>query len=181
MKLTLMISTLTFLLALLASLSASAQKPVSTLAHTRTQFSFVVNAPFEQVVPLFGAHEERKWAEHWDPQFIYPNPARDQQGGVFKVEHGQRSSVWINTALDLTAGHVQYAYVLNDAMTTLIDIHATRQGVDKTSVTVSYERTALIPEANGHVQHMTKRDEGAGKEWGDALNAYFASKAKPPK
>ena len=87
----------------------------------------------------------------------------------------------INTALDLAAGHIQYAYVLNDAMATLIDIHATRQGADKTSVTVSYERTALIPEANGHVQHMTTGDEGAGREWSDALNAYFASKAKPAK
>jgi len=179
MKIILALSTLTLLLALLTSLSARAQGTAATLVHTRTEFSFTVNAPFEQVVPLFGAHEERKWAEHWDPQFIYPSPARDRQGEVFKVEHGQHSSVWINTALDLTAGHIQYAHVLNDAMATLIDIHATRQGADKTSVNVCYERTALIPEANAHVQHMTKGDEGAGKQWGDAMNVYFAAKAKP--
>ena len=134
MKLVLMIPTLTFLFALLAALSASAQEPAAALAHTRTEFSFTVNAPFEQVVPLFGANQERKWAEGWNPQFIYPNPAHDQPGEVFKVEHGEHSSVWINTALDLAAGHIQYAYVLNDAMATLIDIYATRQGADKTSV-----------------------------------------------
>ena len=144
------------------------------LAHTRTEFNFTVNASFEQIVPLFGANEERKWALDWDPQFVYPNPAHDQPGMVFKVAHGQISSVWVNTAFDLAAGHIQYAYVLNDAMATLIDIHATRQGPNQTAVTVVYERTALIPAANEHLQHFAKGDASAGKEWSDALNGYFA-------
>src|SRR5271167_1788356 len=106
---------------LLAATITAAQEPATsteTLLHTRTEFSFTVDAPFDQVVPLFGANEERKWAEGWNPQFVYPIPAHDQPGEVFKVAHGQHSSVWINTALDLVAGHIQYAYVLNDAMTT---------------------------------------------------------------
>jgi hypothetical protein len=40
-------------------------------------------------------------------------------------------------------------------------------------VTVVYERTALFPEANEHVQHFTKGDEKSGKEWSDALSRYF--------
>jgi len=177
MKSTLVIFALTALIPLLTSSLGQAQEP-PTLLHTRNQFSFTVDGPFEQVVPLFGANEERKWAHEWDPQFVYPSPARDQPGMIFKVAHGHNSSVWINTALDLTTGHIQYAYVLNDAMATLIDIHAARQGAQKTAVTVVYERTALIPEANEHVQHFAKGDEGAGKEWGDAMNAYFAKAAK---
>ena len=104
---------------LLAATIAPAQEPAAsteTPLHTRTEFSFTVDAPFDQVAPLFGANEERKWAPDWNPQFIYPGPAHDQQGMVFKVAHGQLTSVWVNTALDLAAGHIQYAYVLNDAM-----------------------------------------------------------------
>jgi hypothetical protein len=93
---------------------------------------------------------------------------------VVKVAPGQFTSVWVNTALDLAAGHIQYAYVLNDAMAVLIDIHLTRESAQKTGVTVVYERTALLSEANEHVQHFTKGDAGAGKEWGDAINNYFA-------
>ncbi len=181
MKTTLIAFAVSALFPLITSAYSRAQEPASTLAHTRTEFSFTVDAPFEQVVPLFGANEERKWAADWNPQFVYPTPARDQQGMVFKVAHGQHSSVWINTALDLTAGHIQYAHVLNDAMATLIDIHATRQGPQKTAVTVVYERTALFPEANEHVQHFAKGDEKAGKEWGEAINAYFAKSANPAK
>jgi hypothetical protein len=181
MKLALLIFAFAVVIPLITTSRGHAQEPASNLAHTRNEFSFTVDAPFEQVVPLFGAHEERKWSADWNPQFVYPTPARDQPGEVFKVAHGQNSAVWMNTALDLTAGHIQYTYVLGDAMATLIDIHATRQGAQKTSVTVVYERTALIPEANEHVQHFAKGDEGAGKEWGDGMNAYFTKTGKAAK
>jgi len=168
--------TLTLLTAVVFCCAMSAQDAPSgpVLVHTHTEFHFVVNVPFEQAAPLFGANEERKWAPEWNPQFVYPIPAHDQQGMVFRVEHPGHSAAWINTALDLAAGHIQYTCVLNDAMATLIDIHLTRDSAQKTGVTVLYERTALIPEANEHVQHFAKGDETAGKEWEDAINAYFA-------
>jgi hypothetical protein len=93
---------------------------------------------------------------------------------VFKIMHGQHEATWVNTAFDLTVGHIQYAYVLNDAMATLIDIHLMRETAQKTSVTVVYERTALIPEANEHVEHFAKGDEKAGSEWQEAINSYLA-------
>ena len=143
------------------------------LLHVRTEFKFTANGSFEQVAPLFGANEERKWAADWQPQFIYPLPAHDQQGMVFQVMHGQHTATWVNTAFDLAAGHIQYTYVLGGAMATLIDIHLTRDGAQKTTVNVVYERTALIPEANDHVKHFQDGDERAGKEWQDAINGYL--------
>ncbi|MGC2110255.1 MAG: hypothetical protein WA655_12115, partial [Candidatus Korobacteraceae bacterium] len=156
------------------SLSCQDSKASAELAHTRVEFQFTANAPFEQTAPLFGAHEERKWSPDWDPQFVYPTPARDQPGMVFRVEHPHHSSIWVNTAFDLAAGHIQYAYVLNDAMVTLIEIHLTRESAQQTGVDVVYERTALLPEANEHVQHFADGDKKAGKEWEDAINGYLA-------
>jgi hypothetical protein len=165
-----------FLLAMVStSLPAQEAAPSSPLAHTRTEFHFEVNAAFEQVVPLFGANEERKWSPGWNPRSIYPATAHDQEGMVFQVAHGNFSSTWVNTTFDLANGHIQYAYVLNDAMATLIDIHLTREGPQKTVVSVVYERTALIAETNEHVEHFTKQDESARKEWGDAIQQYFAA------
>lgn len=176
MKASLLVSALTLFAGVFTLGKAASQEPAASaaLAHTHTEFQFTVDAPFEQTAPLFGANEERKWSPDWNPQFVYPIPAHDQPGMVFRVDHPHHSSVWINTAFDLAAGHIQYAYVLNDAMTTLIDIHLTRESAQKTGVTVVYERTALLPEANEHVQHFTEGDERAGKEWGDAINGYFA-------
>ncbi len=162
----------------MVSTSAPAQEPASALAHTRTEFKFTANAPFEQVAPLFGANEERKWSPDWNPQFLYPQPAHDQPGMVFKVSHGQHEAIWVNAAFDLSAGHIQYTYILNDAMATLIDIHLTREGPAKTGVDVVYERTALIPEANEHVQHFAQGDQKAGKEWEEAINGYLVKSAR---
>ncbi len=170
---------LPLLMQLAVSPNAAAQESSSSqtaLLHTRTEFHFVANAPFELVAPLFGADEERKWSPDWNPQFVYPTPAHDQPGMVFQVAHGQYSSTWINTAFDLAAGHIQYAYVLNDAMATTIDIHLTRDSAQKTGVTVVYERTALIAEANEHVQHFAKGDAKAQKEWEEAINSYLAKR-----
>jgi hypothetical protein len=157
-----------------ASLSAQERGTPTDLAHTRAEFKFTANAPLERTAPLFGACEERKWAPDWNPQFVYPNPAHDQPGMVFTVAHDQFSSVWVNTAFDLATGHIQYVYVVNDAMSTLIDIHLTREGTRKTAVNVVYERTALTAQANDHVQHFAWQDAKAGKEWEEQINGYLA-------
>jgi hypothetical protein len=165
-----------FLLAtLLTSLPAQEQTAAAPLTHTRIDFSFTVNGSFERVAQLFGAAEERKWAPEWNPQFVYPKPAQDQQGMVFQVAHGPLTSTWVNTAFDLGEGHIQYAYVLGDAMVTTIDIRLTREAAQKTSVSVVYERTALTPQANEHVQQFAKHDRMAGREWEEQINSYLAA------
>jgi hypothetical protein len=143
------------------------------LAHTRTEFHFTVNATIEQTGPLFGADEERKWAPGWEPQFLYPIPAKDQPGSVFLVQHGHNNSVWTTTAFDLPAGHIQYVYVIHDVMVTLIDIRLSREDAKKTGVSVTYERTALTREANEHVTRAAKEDEGFGQEWQEQINGYL--------
>ena len=173
MNIELLFTVLTMLIGVVACARTHAQADASALTHTRVEFHFVANAPLEQAAPLFGANEERKWSPDWDPQFVYPKPARDEQGMVFRVEHPHHTAVWVNTAFDLAAGHIQYAYVLNEAMATLIDIHLTREAAQKTGVTVVYERTALIPQANDHVQHFAEGDRKAQKEWEEAINRYL--------
>ena len=144
------------------------------LTHTRTEFQFVVNASLEQAAPLFGADKERVWAPGWNPEFLFPNPAHDQQGMVFQVSHGEHTSTWVNTIFDLPGGHIQYAYVLANVLVTSIDIRLTRAGAAKTQVAVVYERTALVAEANVHVQHFATNDAKAGKEWEEQINGYLA-------
>jgi hypothetical protein len=162
------------------TLSAQNHDRSPQFLHTRTPFRFTVKAPLEQVAPLFGANEERKWAPGWNPAFVYPNPAHDEQGMVFQVAHGPYTSTWVNTVFDLTGGHIQYAYVLSDAMVTTIDIRLTRASALITDIAVVYERTALTPEANDHVQHFAAADAKAAQEWQEQINAYLSSQSPKP-
>jgi hypothetical protein len=141
-------------------------------AHTDEKFTFVANGPMDGVAPLFGADQERVWAQHWDPQFIYPTPATDQEGMVFAVAHDHRQSVWVNTELDLKKGRIQYVYLIPDVLVTVITLRLTPQG-NRTQVDVEYERTALSAETDTHVRHMAEADRGAGPDWDKRVNGYL--------
>ena len=90
----------------IAFCSISAAAPVPA-AHTRAEFHFVTDMPYAQAAPLFGAFEEPKWAPEFKPEFIYPIPAADREGSVFRVKHGSHDSIWVTSVYDLAAGHIQ--------------------------------------------------------------------------
>ncbi|HMI51758.1 MAG TPA: hypothetical protein VK525_09610 [Candidatus Saccharimonadales bacterium] len=155
----------------------SANPSVAAL-HTHNEFRFKVQAPMAVAAPLFGASEERVWAPDWNPQFVQPVPPKDELGAVFKILHpGGIEATWIMTAADFAGGHVQYVYVIPEAMTTLIDIHLSEESKGVTSVHVVYERTALRPAANAHVQHFADGDARQGPEWESAITSYLARRS----
>lgn len=143
------------------------------LLHTREQFSLQANAPFEVAWPLFGAHKERVWAPGWEPVFLWPEKPLDQQGMVFRVRHGDRSAVWVNTAFDRAARRIQYIYVIPDVVATVITLELMPDR-GSTNIDVVYERTALAEGANDTVRDMAARDRFAGMEWSQQINSYLA-------
>lgn len=144
----------------------------AVLLHTREQFSLVANAPFEMAWPLFGADKERVWAPDWNPIFLWPDKASDQEGMVFKIRHGERNAVWINTAFDRRAGRIQYVYVIPEVVVTVITLKLVpRSG--STTVDVVYERTALDCAATETVRQMAECDREAGEEWSRQINQHL--------
>lgn len=168
-------------LAMLLSFACVALAQDTELAHTEAEFGFTLDVPYDTAAPLFGADAEQKWSPDWKPQFIYPRTPKDAQGSVFRVEHGGQSSTWINTIFDLADGHVQYVYVISDAMITLIDIHLAKAGPERTTVKVTYERTAMNPSANEHVRHLGAADAKHGSEWKAAIEGYAAAQRTSPR
>jgi hypothetical protein len=151
------------------------------VVHVENRFEFTVRAPYDQVAPLFGAHGERAWGgEHWDPQFLHPQPAQDVEGEVFTVAHGHTSATWVNTAFDLASGHVQYVYVVPDVQAVLIDIHLSHNDPARTGVNVLYERTALKSRFNEHIQEMGHKDAASADEWREAIEKYLSAANPTP-
>jgi hypothetical protein len=142
--------------------------------HFRNDFSFVAQAPIEVAGPLFGADKERAWAPDWNPVFLWPQDAGDLSGMVFTVAHGDKTAVWVNTIFDLTAGRVQYVYVLPEVVATLVSVQLSPVG-NSTHVEVTYERTALRPAAYDAVRQMAEGDAIAGPEWEHQINAYLTT------
>ncbi|MGB7846081.1 MAG: hypothetical protein WBL63_10725 [Candidatus Acidiferrum sp.] len=146
-------------------------------AHTEEKFAFTAQGPMNEVAPLFGADKERLWAPGWNPQFIHPLPATDQQGMVFTVAHDHLNAAWVNTEFDTRNGRMQYAYVIPDTLVTVITLQLTPLG-NQTRVEVAYDRTALSAEAQAHVRHMAEGDRKAGPEWEKQVNEYLERASK---
>ena len=153
-----------------------------TLAHARSEFTFTVQAPMAEAFPLFGPVGERGWAgPHWDPQFVWPVPAKDVEGAVFRLNHnqhgGHHSATWVNTAFDAQAGHAAYAYVMDGKLATRIDVQLSPVDAATTRVRVIYERTALDPAVNSDVSDMALKDVKMGPEWERDIAACLKGRA----
>lgn len=160
-----------------ASSLAQSPAPAPQLLRNQTAFDLVVHLPYSEAAPLFGPEGERAWAgDHWNPQFLYPQPARDEQGAVFTIQHGPFTAVWVNTLFDLEARHFIYAYVIPDIMVTTIDVRFTPIDSATTQVHVVYMRTALTLEGNEHVTTFTQLDKSAAHDWQQAIDTYLASR-----
>jgi len=149
-------------------------------AHVVNTFRFQLAAPLARVAPLFGPEGERCWAgQHWDPHFLYPQPARDGEGAVFTVvQHGTHTSVWVNTLFDLAAGRMQYVAVIPGIVLSVIDVRLAAIDASHTTVEVTYARTALDPAMNDHVTSMGAGDGDNGPNWQQAIEPCLA--ATPP-
>lgn len=160
---------------LTTSQTAETMQTPPHIAHVSTTFHFQLAAPLARVAPLFGPEGERCWAgKDWDPHFLYPQPARDSQGAVFTVQHGPRTSIWVNTAFDLAAGRLQYVAVLPDAFLNVIDVHLNPIDATHTAVEVTYTRTALAPAANEDVTAMGTADRDKGPHWQTTIEACLS-------
>jgi hypothetical protein len=146
--------------------------------HTREQFSVTAMAPLAIAWPLFGADAERAWAPGWDPIFVWPETAADQEGMVFRIIRRGRTAVWVNTAMDRNANRIQYVYVIPDVVVTVITLRFTPHD-RMTDVEVVYERTALTAEVNEIVKGMAACDRTAGEEWDRQINSYLQSMGRP--
>ena len=143
--------------------------------HTREEFTFTVEAPVDRALPLFGAVRERDWAPDWSPDVLWPVPAGDREGMVFSILHGDKTAIWVNTALDPLARRVQYVYVIPGVVATVITIGLAPRG-NTSHVSVRYERTALAVEANGAVESMAARDRAAGPEWERQIKQHLSAR-----
>lgn len=153
-----------------------AASPGIARVHTEEKFAFTANGQMEKVAPLFGAERERVWAPGWNPQFVHPLPARDEEGMVFSVAHGHLRATWVNTELDLKNGRIQYVYMIPDALVTVITLQLRPEG-EKTQVEVEYDRTALSAEADEHVRQLAEGDRKSGPEWEKQVNGYLGKAA----
>lgn len=145
--------------------------------------AFIVNANIDEVFPLFGAFEERKWAQGWDPVLLYPAVEIIEEGTTFRTEshtadHGEQHYTWVVTRYHPENYHVQYLVMTQHRYWT-ITVTCAAYGRDKTTATVTYTFTGLTATGNKlNKPALEKMYRYQLQDWAGEINDYLKTSAK---
>jgi len=142
---------------------------------TRTA-TIMLNGPLERVFPLFGAIEEKKWADGWSPSVLYPTSEQIEEGMVFTTEghgHGESKYAWIVSRYQVENHLIGYI-VSTVNRYWVITIQCVSSSEDHTKATVSYTFTGLTDLGNEiNRDAIKKMFERNLEDWEEAINHFL--------
>ncbi|MDT7544983.1 MAG: hypothetical protein QOE99_1093 [Actinomycetota bacterium] len=111
--------------------------------------TFTLPADVEVVMPLFTAEGERSWAPGWDP--VWADEEHRHEVGEVWTTQGPPVTHWVT--VDASPTSVRYARVAPGDSAGLVAV-ACAASSDGTTVTVSYDLTALSPEGAARLEQF---------------------------
>jgi len=147
--------------------------------------SFVANSNIEQVFPLFGAFEERKWEPKWEPILVYPDEEIIEEGTTFKIKThghghvGEPEFLWIVTKFEPQSHIIQYLVTTSNRFWTITVACEPMDGASATKTTVTYSFTGLNAKGNElNKQSLEQMYQHDLQDWADAINKYLQTLPK---
>jgi hypothetical protein len=143
--------------------------------------TILLNDRVDKVFPLFGAFEERKWSQGWNPSLIYPKTEIIEEGITFRTPghgHDENEFIWTVSKYDSARFLIQYLVYSSNRIWT-ITITCTPVSDHTSSATITYSFTGLNEmgnQINQHfLQHIYRNDLS---DWADDINHYLQTKDK---
>ena len=146
---------------------------------TRTGLLQLSAAP-EEVFPLFGPIEEKRWEAGWDPEVVHPRSSIAAPGMVFRTRHeGEAATVWLLNRWDPESGEIEYLTVTPDLRVGRIELRLQEEPPGRTRVRVSYTFTALSLAGNACVEDFTEaRYAERMRRWEAAIDEVLRRRAR---
>lgn len=135
-----------------------------------------VSVGVERAFPLFEPLGEKQWAHGWNPEILYPGSGVAQEGAVFTTQHpGEPAKIWTIIAHEKEQAHVMYINVLPHAYTSRIDVRCEPDGMEASSVHVTYTLTALSPHGNEYIEQFMQEQHYQAyiSSWETAIEHYL--------
>lgn len=148
-------------------------EPSTTVLEQRTQsFAIELNGSVADVTPLFGPVREVEWAPDWLPRFIHPAHGVQREGAVFATTSGRgKERLWLLTTYDVRNGRVEYVIITPAFTANEIKIRVVPDGEEHCKATITYRRSALVPEGNEEVAKLDAHWAEAQRiHWETAIN-----------
>lgn len=142
--------------------------------------SFILNAPPDSSFTLFGPLEERKWAPHWSPRFVYPNDgSQTPDGAVFYTKGAaSRETIWVMKTYDPVKREIEYVFVTPGHLAGELHIAVTPVAGGRSQAMIAYRFTALSETGNAFIAHWVAEFPNEGPHWAAAINNYLAAQTR---
>ena len=141
--------------------------------HASRSGSIQLDAPIEEVFPLFGPVREAEWAEGWQIEPLYAaTPLLEEAGAVFQTrQHGEAVTLWIIQRFERETHGISYARVTPGLHLVTIEIDCTSSSRG-TDARVTYTLIGLSDEGNRFIE--TEFSESGYQhmlgQWEQAIN-----------
>jgi hypothetical protein len=134
-----------------------------------------LDGPIDQVFPLFGPLEERRWAQGWNPTVLYSDSVLGDSPGTVFISNlpGEPETVWYVAQFDSTQHLVEYVRVTPGHKIALVRVRCDTLPDDHTSAAVTYAFTALRHAGNNELAHLERDHPSSVQHWQDAINHYL--------
>ncbi len=137
-----------------------------------------LNAPLDQVFPLFGPIKEKEWAAGWEPQVLYASSDLEEHM-VFRTQshHGQEpDSTWTVSKYLPDQAFIEYTVFASERIWWIAIECREGKARETTEAKITYTYTGLTEHGNivdeNAMATMFRHDL---KDWETAINHYLAT------
>jgi len=139
--------------------------------------SIILNGNIKKVFPLFGAFEERKWADGWNPTLVYMATDTIEEGTTFKTAShgfGEPGYIWRINKYEPQRALIQYLVTCPNRYWT-ITVKCRQIAANKTLAKITYSFIGLNETGNHLDKHfLDKIYEHRLKDWEQAINSFLS-------
>jgi hypothetical protein len=150
-----------------------------TASHISRSHTIHLEAPPDQVFPLFEPVGEQSWAPDWKPTFLFPPSGAAQAGAVFTTqvhEDDGQDTIWAISTYDPDNLRLAYLRVTPGSRVGIIDIRCAGTFDGRTEATITYTFTGLSDEGNEFIARLTPAHyQEYIASWETAINHYLHS------
>lgn len=134
-----------------------------------------INGNIENIFLLFGAFEERKWTEGWNPVLVFPETEIIEEGTTFTTEgHGEELEyLWRVSKYYPEQYLIQYLVSTENRYWT-ITVKCSPISADKTSAEITYTFIGLNEKGNKiNKESLQRMYENKLIDWEQEINNYL--------
>jgi hypothetical protein len=154
---------------------ASALHP-SAVVREQSAVEFVLDAPPDVAIQLFGPAREARWDLTWNPEFVDPADSISMTAGaVFLIRKDGRESVWVLHTYDTVHRKIEYIRVTPGHLVAEMWVSVAPTAGGKALTTVAYRYTGLSEEGSSFIRMWARKFPTTGPHWAKVINTYLAT------